>query len=481
MVQGFGVQEFWRFTIWPFAAAVMLATATCVMAVVGASAGAQARTLTDDFSELADKLSASVVNISTTRNRDGQNSQAAPFGRQGSVVSLGSGFVVDPSGVIVTNNHVVRNATGIRITMTDGSEYQATVVGRDANTDIAILKVQPEEPLPAVAFGNSDSAKVGSWAMAIGNPFGFGGSVTVGIISARDRSIKGRPLGGSAPGRPQYFDFFIQTDAAINSGNSGGPLFNTKGEVIGINTAIISPTSANVGLAFAIPSSFAQIVVGQIRKYGEARLGYLGVSIQIVDRSLAGQVGLSRPRGVIVTQIQPNSPAQLGGLMPDDVILSFGGQNIDTLRRLPRLVAGTEIGAQVPVRVWRDGREVDLTVTIQRLPTAGSLRLSIAPPESRRFSSLGITLSELSLPMRIQHGLHASVNGLYVVDVDTDSPIAHRLKPGDLITDVYGWPVNNLKDMKARVTEAEKSDLGALLVKVNRKDETVFEAVKVSP
>ncbi len=455
------------------------AAVALTIALTFQSLTAAARGPGGDFSQLAEKLSASVVNIASSRGSAQNPFGPAPGG--GGVRSLGSGFVIDPSGLIVTNNHVVRNATDIMVYMTDDTVLQAQVVGRDAETDIAVLKVNAGRSLPAVAFGNSDEARVGSWALAIGNPFGFGGTVTLGIISARDRKIKGRAPAGPGNTRPQYFDFFIQTDAAINSGNSGGPLFNTRGEVIGINTAIISPTNSNVGLAFAIPSSFAKVVVDQIKQFGEARLGFLGVSVEPVDDAAAQRFGLGEVRGVRITQIRPNSPAQAGGLLPNDIILSYGDSPVNKLRRLPRLVARTPVGSVVPIQVWRQGREITVNVTIQPLPKGSGQRLSIAPPEPKKFAGLGVTLSELSMPMRIQHGIHRDTEGLFVVSVDADSPLADRLKPGDLITDVFGTPIQTMADMENEVERAVSDQTGALLVKIDRKDETVFEAVEVKP
>ncbi len=444
----------------------------CVM-LAGLTGPARAVIPGEDFSALAERLSDSVVNIASTRGAPG-----APQTPGRGPRSLGSGFIIDPSGLIVTNEHVIREAANITVFLFDGTALQARLMAKSARTDIALLKVDAGRQLPAVSFGNSDEAKVGSWALAIGNPFGFGGSVTLGIVSARDRNIKNRQAPGLPTGRPQYFDFFIQTDAAINSGNSGGPLFNAKGEVIGINTAIISPDRANVGLAFAIPSSFAAIVVNQLREYGEARLGYLGVSVQAVDQNVAQRFALSSVRGVIVTDVRPNSPAQRGGLLPGDIILTYEGLEVNAIRRLPRLVARTPVGRAVPLKVWRGGQEITLSVTIEALPTQGGAqqRLSIAPPEPRRFAGIGVTLSELSLPMKIERGMHAADDGLLVISVDPDSPMAGRLEPGDMITDVQGNPVKDMLDMEDTLEQAGQKSLGALLVKVNRGEKTLYEA-----
>ena len=333
----------------------------------------------DSVADVAEGLQDSVVNISTTQTLKGSKDGASGPGPKGSpfeeffddffddedkeglprkVSSLGSGFVIDPSGLIVTNNHVIEGADEIIINFTDGTKLKVTkILGHDPKTDLALLKVEPKKPLHAATFGDSGKMRVGDWVMAIGNPFGLGGSVTVGIISATKRDINAGP-----------YDDFLQTDAAINRGNSGGPLFNMDGQVIGVNTAIISPTGGSIGIGFAVPSNSAVQVVDQLKQYGETRRGWLGVHVQNVTDEIAESLGLQEPKGALVATVSPDSPAAAAGIQPSDVILSFDGQPIENMRSLPRAVAATPIGKSVPVEVLRKGQTVDINVTVGRLP-----------------------------------------------------------------------------------------------------------------
>lgn len=271
--------------------------------------------------------------------------------------ALGSGFIIDPDGYVVTNNHVIDGADEITVILEGGDRLEAKVVGRDAKTDLALLKIDADEPLPYVSFGDSDAARVGDWVVAVGNPFGLGGSVTAGIISARGRDIHAGP-----------FDDFLQVDAPINRGNSGGPLFSTSGEVIGINTAIYSPNGGNVGIGFATPSSLARTVIAQLREKGSVERGWLGVTIQSVTDDIADSLGLDEAEGALVSKVLPDSPAASAGLQQGDVILALNGQRITRFKTLPRLVAEAKTGKPATVTVWRDGREKDVTVTIGRMP-----------------------------------------------------------------------------------------------------------------
>ena len=272
------------------------------------------------------------------------------------VSSLGSGFVIDPSGLVVTNNHVIEGADEIILNFTDGTKLKVTkILGHDPKTDLALLKVEPKKPLKAVSFGDSSTMRVGDWVMAIGNPFGLGGSVTVGIISATKRDINAGP-----------YDDFLQTDAAINRGNSGGPLFNMDGEVIGVNTAIISPTGGSIGIGFAVPSNSAVQVIDQLKQYGEMRRGWLGVHVQNVTEEISGSLGLKEPTGALVAKVSPDSPAAAAGIQPSDVIVKFDGQVIDNMRSLPRAVAATPIGKSVTVDLLRKGAPMGVTVTVAR-------------------------------------------------------------------------------------------------------------------
>ena len=368
-----------------------------VMAPAAVFTQAQARGAPDSFADLAEKLAPAVVNISSLqavqaqadrpagpgapnfpqgspfeqffhdfmekRNQGqggsgggGSNNQPdpAPHGRG---QALGSGFIIDPAGFIVTNNHVIEGADEITVTLHDGTSLKAKLVGRDERMDVALLKVESDTPLPAVPFADSDGSRVGDWVLAIGNPFGLGGSVTAGIVSARGRDIRQGP-----------YDDFIQTDAAINRGNSGGPLFNMDGEVIGINTAIYSPSGGSIGIGFAIPANAAKVVVAQLKDFGRAKRGWLGVQIQQVSPDIAEGVGLHTPHGAMVAGVSDNGPAAAAKIRGGDIILKFNGQEVKEMRTLPRIVAETEIGKSVPVVLWRDGKEVTVQASIAELP-----------------------------------------------------------------------------------------------------------------
>ncbi|MEC7266675.1 MAG: Do family serine endopeptidase, partial [Pseudomonadota bacterium] len=347
---------------------------TLVAALLGLATPALARGVPDGFADLAERLMPAVVNISTSQTVDtsatppGQppfNDFFEEFFRQRQdpqapsrrkVSSLGSGFVIDPDGIIITNNHVIEEADEIVVNFSDGSKYDATVIGRDPKTDIAVLKINADKALPFVPMGNSSSARVGDWVIAIGNPFGLGGSLSAGVISAINRDINAGP-----------YDSFIQTDAAINRGNSGGPLFNLDGEVIGVNSAIISPSGGSVGIGFSIPADLASSVIAQLRKFGETRRGWLGVRIQAVTDDLAESLGLDKPRGALVSEVSEDGPAKKGGIRVGDVIVRFNGTDVPQMRDLPRIVADTEISKKVKVEVIRRGKSKTLTIVTGRL------------------------------------------------------------------------------------------------------------------
>ena len=321
---------------------------------------APSRGAPDSFADLAERLTPAVVNISSSQNLSGARATGElealqkKFSRQ--PVSLGSGFIIDPRGIVVTNNHVIDNADEITVTLHDGREYKATVRGRDRDTDLAVLEINnPNTRFPALRWGGEGKARVGDWVIAIGNPFGLGGSVTVGIVSARNRDINSG-----------QYDDYIQTDAAINRGNSGGPLFDMDGNVIGVNTAIFSQTGGSVGVGFSIPSDLAQTVIDQLLQYGETRRGWLGVNIDDVTPELASTLGLKKPAGALVTVVRPNSPAEVAGVEPNDVVLAFNRQKISSVRDLTRAVADTPIGSRAPLVVLRDGKRITLTVLVDR-------------------------------------------------------------------------------------------------------------------
>ncbi len=420
------------------------------------AAPATAQQAPRDFAALVPQLTPAVVNIATTQTRNGRTGEGA-----------GSGFLIDPSGVIVTNNHVIEGAQQIVVQLESGLEFPARLLGADAPTDLAVLKIDHSEALPFVRFGNSDEADVGEWVLAVGNPFGLGGSVTVGIVSARNRELSG------------VYDDYIQTDAAINPGNSGGPLFNARGEVIAINTAVVSPLPASVGVGFSVPSAIAQVTVSQILEFGEVRRAWLGVAgLQPVTPQRAAELGLNRARGALVTRVVPNGPAAQGGVLAGDVILSFAGTQIDNFRELPRVVSSAGVGATVPMTVWRERREVALQVTLGAL--ASRNRVSwVTQPGSFLAQAMGVELAELDRMMRADLNIAPGADGLLVESVAADSPAQGRLQEGDVIVSVERQRINRLVDMAAKLESMARPD--ALLVTVNRGGEILHEAVPIKP
>ena len=467
------------------------------------SAPAHARPAPDSFADLAAQLLPSVVNISSTqsaqaradrggpevpqfppgspfeqffrdfleRNRPGPRGQApdrpergpspGPGGR--GATSLGSGVIIDSAGYIVTNNHVIDGADEISVTLQDNTTLKATLVGKDERTDMAVLKVTSDKTLRAVSFADSDTVRVGDWVLAIGNPFGLGGSVTAGIVSARGRDIRQGP-----------YDDFIQTDAAINRGNSGGPLFDMAGRIIGINTAIYSPSGGSVGIGFSVPSNLARTVVAQLREYGRARRGWLGVSIQQVTPEIAESMQLKEPSGALVGRVNEGGPADKAGIRGGDIILRFNGQEMKEMRTLPRVVAETEIGKQVPVVVWRDGKETTVTASVGELPEdvqqaaarpGGNDRP--APSRSAEISGLGLRLSPITDELRGKYQLNQDQKGVVVTDVVTDGTAAGRgLKPGDVIVEVQQEAVNTPSDVQERIDRFRKQNRRSVLMLV---------------
>ena len=466
------------------AAALLLA-----LLLLGAPAAARGP---ESVADVAEGLQDTVVNISTTQTLKGAKEgspigpgpKGSPFeeffddffddpdaeGLPRKVSSLGSGFVIDPSGLIVTNNHVIEGADEIVVNFTDGTKLKVVkILGHDPKTDLALLKVEPKAPLKAVRFGDSSKMRVGDWVMAIGNPFGLGGSVTVGVISATKRDINSGP-----------YDDFLQTDAAINRGNSGGPLFNMDGDVIGVNTAIISPTGGSIGIGFAVPSNSALQVVDQLKQFGETRRGWLGVHVQNVTGEIAASLGLKEPAGALVASITPDSPAAAAGLKTSDVILKFDGQIIDTMRALPRAVAGTAIGKEVELQVFRNGETMPLKVTIGRLPQDAEEEevaeeeqdQGAAPEEGEgeidHEDLLGLSIALLTEELRAQFQIGKSVEGVVITQVDPDSAAAQkRVKPGDVIVEVTQERVSDPQEVLARVEEVKKSGRKSVLLLIS--------------
>ena len=495
----------------------MLAVATAL----ALPASAFARGAPDSFADLAERLLPAVVNISSTQNvqtaasdkgpempsfppgspfeqffKDFMN-RAHPHGGQGGgedpdqdedtpddqgdaaphpshphrLQSLGSGFIIDASGIVVTNNHVIEGADEITVILQDNTTLKATLLGHDDRNDLAVLQVHPDHKLPTVHFGDSDASRVGDWVLAIGNPFGLGGSVTAGIVSARGRDIQQGP-----------YDDFIQTDAAINKGNSGGPLFNMAGEVIGINTAIYSESGGSVGVGFSIPSDEAKNVVDQLRQYGHPRRGWLGVRIQQVTPDLAESLGLHQPEngpeGALVAGVNHDGPADRAHIQNGDVILSFNGQPLKEMKTLPRVVAETPIDKQVPVDVFRAGKHLTLQVVVAEMPddekpaaVAADTSHKSMPTSSVDFSSFGMKISPLTDATRQKYKIDAQQKGIVITEVSPDGTAAgYGLKVGDVVVEVAQTAVSTPAEMKKKLDEARSGSRKSVLLLVQGTD-----------
>jgi len=475
-----------------------LAILVLTLAVAVPAAGAYAKSAPDGFSELADKLLPSVVNISTTQVIEGRPGMELPKLPPGSpfedffkeffdrnqpeqrsrrATSLGSGFIVDERGYVVTNNHVIQDADEITVVLHDDTRLKADLVGRDAKTDIAVLRVKPKEKekLAAVKFGNSDKSRVGDWIVAIGNPFGLGGTVTAGIISARGRDINAGP-----------YDDFIQTDASINRGNSGGPMFNMGGEVIGINTAIFSPTGGSVGIGFAIPAAAAKPVIDQLIKHGQVRRGWLGVHIQAVTDEIAETLGLKEAAGALVASVIKEGPAEKAKIEAGDVILDFDGKKVTEMRRLPRMVADTEVGKEVPVTVWRNNKKVSLKAKVGELTesvtevAAKTGDTKKAPAEETNVDALGLRLSSITPKVVEQFKLGKDAKGVIVVKVDEKGPAAEKgIRAGDVIVEVSQEEVRAPGDIAKKVADAKKAGRKSVLLLLEGQGGLRFVAIRI--
>ncbi len=467
-------------------------TVVLFLALGGQPGSAQDRPAS--FADLAESVSPAVVNITTSTtvaSRSGPTPEApgpgfpegSPFedffrdffdreDRPRQSQALGSGFVISDDGFIVTNNHVIDGADEILIEFFDGLELPAETVGTDPDTDLALLKVEHDSPLPNVPWGDSESARVGDWVIAVGNPLGQGFSVSAGIISARGRALQGN------------FDDYIQTDAAINRGNSGGPLFNMEGEVIGVNTAILSPTGGSIGIGFAMSSNVAVGVIEQLREFGSTRRGWLGVRIQDMTPEMADAIGLDEARGAMVTDVM-EGPSLEAGMQTGDVILSFDGGDVRDTRQLVRRVAGTGVGETVDVVVFRDGEEVTLGVTLGQRELAGiaspgpdGTMPDDAPEPSA--SLMGMTLEPLTDALREELGLGANISGLVVREVDPDSDAARKdVRPGDVITEAGQRPVTSVADLRERALDAREAGRRSLLILLRRDGDPRFVALGI--
>jgi serine protease Do len=486
-------------------AAVSLGAATMLAAVPAFARGP------DGIADIAEKVIDAVVNISTSQTVDAKGGggdrgatpqlpPGSPFeeffddffknrrgggpkgGDRGDIQprktnSLGSGFIVDASGVVVTNNHVIADADEINVIMNDGTKIRAELVGVDKKTDIAVLKFKPVKPLIAVKFGDSDKLRLGEWVIAIGNPFSLGGSVTAGIVSARNRDISQGP-----------YDNYIQTDASINRGNSGGPLFNLEGEVVGVNTLIISPTGGSIGLGFAVPSKTVAGVVDQLRQFGELRRGWLGVRIQQVTDEIAESLNIKPARGALVAGIDDKGPAKPAGIEPGDVVVKFDGKEVKDPKDLSRVVADTAVGKEVEVVIIRKGAEETRKVTLGRLEDTEKTQQASAKTKDEPAAekpvtqkALGLDLATLSKDLRGKYKIKDSVKGVIVTGVDATSDAAEkRLSAGDVIVEVAQEAVTNAADVKKRVDQLKKDGRKSVLLMVsNAEGELRFVALSV--
>jgi len=437
----------------------------------------------DGIADVAEAVIDAVVNISTKQTVDMSNNAmpqlppGSPFeeffdeffkNRHGPgggqtprrVNSLGSGFIIDPSGLVVTNNHVIADADEINVILNDGTTLKAEIVGRDTKTDLALLKVKPDKPLKAVKFGDSDKLRLGEWVIAIGNPFSLGGTVTAGIVSARNRDINSGP-----------YDNYIQTDAAINRGNSGGPLFNLNGEVIGVNTAIISPSGGSIGIGFAVPSKTVVPVIDQLRQFKEVRRGWLGVRIQQVTDEIADSLSIKPPHGALIAGVDDKGPAKPAGIEPGDVIVKFDGQDIKEMRDLPKIVAETPVGKDVQVTIIRKGQEVTKTVKLGRLEDEKQAALTPkkenADEQPVVKKALGLDLANLTDELRKKHNIKDKVKGVLITAVEPNSAASEkRLMPGMVIAEVQQQPVGTAAELLQRIDKLKKDGKKAVVLLV---------------
>jgi len=480
-----------------------LAAAIVVLPAVNAAARGP-----ENIADVAEQVIDAVVNISTSqkvearmgnmpdlppgspmeeffeeffKNRRGQGGQGAPGDQDHTphrINSLGSGFIIDPSGFVVTNNHVIADADEINVILNDGTKLPAELVGKDSKSDLALLRVHTDKPLKSVKFGDSDKLRLGEWVVAIGNPFSLGGTVTAGIVSARNRDINSGP-----------YDNYIQTDAAINRGNSGGPLFNLDGEVIGINTAIISPSGGSIGIGFAVPAKSAVAVIDQLRQYGETRRGWLGVRIQQVTDDIAESLNIKPPHGALVAGVDDRGPAKPAGIEPGDVVVKFDGRDVKEMHDLPRIVADTPVGKEVDVVVIRKGKEETHKVKIGRLEdgekiaAADTGKDSAPPPKSAVQKTLGLELSSLSDDLRKKFKVRDNVKGVLVTGVDSSvaqSAPDKRLSPGDVIVEVQYQAVGNPADLQGRIDALKAQGKKVVVLLVSNPDgETRFVALSL--
>jgi serine protease Do len=475
-------------------AALILGTVTVPLVMAPEVAQAQALEKLPSVADLAERLLPSVVEISVQtkpeggdasprsqlpevpdnspfkdffdeflKKRQGQGGEPGPGLPERTVTSMGSGFVVEASGLIVTNNHVVEGATAIEVHFQDSTVLKAELVGRDPKTDLAVIRVKPDKPLPIVSFGDSDALRIGEWVMAIGNPFGLGGSVSLGIVSARNRDINAGP-----------YDDFIQTDAAINKGNSGGPLFNLNGDVVGINTAIFSPTGGSVGIGFSVPANTAKNVIAQLEKYGETRRGWFGVKIQSVTDDIAESMTMGKARGALIADVTKTGPAEKAGIEAGDVVIMFNNKPINEMKDLPKIVAETEIGTKVPVKVFRKGKEIELMAEVGRLEDGEKVvaqqdKVPVTPAAPAVTTVLGMTVTSMTDDLKQKYAIDDDIKGAVITEVTPDSAAADkRLEPGDVITEAGEKPVVGAADISSAIDDATKAAKNSVLLLVSK-------------
>ena len=474
---------------------ITLVLVVCFVMTITATT-TNAKSAPESFADLAEKLLPSVVNISTTQTVEAGKGPEIPqlppgspfedffkefFDRNGQqqrprrATSLGSGFIISEDGYVVTNNHVIQGADEITVILSDDKRLKAKLIGRDPKTDLAVLKVESEVPLKAVKFGNSDKSRVGDWVVAIGNPFGLGGTVTAGIISARGRDINSGP-----------YDDFLQTDASINRGNSGGPMFNIDGEVIGVNTAIYSPSGGgSVGIGFAIPSTTVAPVIRQLQKNGEVKRGWLGVHIQQVTLEIAESLGLKETEGALVASVIEDGPAAKSKIKAGDVILMFNGKRIREMRMLPRIVADTEVEKAVDVEVWRGGKMMTLRVKVgelegEKVVASKSIKKKMDKKDQQEIEELGIRISSITDTLREQFKLDEKSKGVVIVKVNEGSSAAEKgLKIGDLIVEIGQEEVSASEDVVRKIKESKKKGRKSVLLLLDGQSGLRFVAIRI--
>ena len=448
----------------------------------------QAKPIPESFADLAEKLMPSVVNISTAQIVKTNSNQfpfqfppGSPFGEmfkdferptERKASSLGSGFIIKENGTVITNNHVIANAEDILVRVGD-KEYKAEVIGADPYMDIAVLKMKTKEKFSTVNFGDSDKARVGDWAVAIGNPFGLGGTVTAGIISARNRDIN-----------LTRYDDFIQTDASINQGNSGGPLFNLQGQVIGINTAIIAPgQSGSIGIGFAIPANAASNVIDQLIEFGETKRGWLGVRIQEVTKEIADVEKLKKPIGALVASVGQNSPADKAGIKAGDIILEFDGKKIDTMRTLPKVVANTKVGKSVELKVWRDKKSISKRLILGRLESSEEFKEKKTKTVNKEneIETLKITVRDITSEDITSRNLKKNTKGVIIVSIANSSPLTNLLNVNDIIIEVQKTSVKNSSNLNNLVERIfKKGEKTLLLTIIDNNNRRRYLGVKIN-